>query len=87
MKSNNNIVNIIEKIGGDRRLLEKFLVDLLTPTEYREMNKRIDIVRMLNEGMPHKIIAARLKVGVATVTRGSKVLKNPKGGFSLLFKK
>lgn len=73
------------EIGNDKKRIEKFLKDLLTPVEYRELNNRLEIVRMLHEGVPHKTIAKTLKVGIATVTRGSKALNGSRGGFSLLF--
>ena len=87
MKSAITLPEVIADIGQDKKLVEKFLTDLLTPTEYRELNKRIEIVRMLNEGISHKVIAKTLKVGVATVTRGSKAMSSSRGGFSILFKK
>jgi Trp operon repressor len=73
------------EIGNDKKRIEKFLADLLTPVEYRELNNRLEIVRMLYEGVPHKTIAKTLKVGIATVTRGSKAMNGSRGGFSLLF--
>jgi TrpR family trp operon transcriptional repressor len=85
MKSTITLAEAFIKIGNDKKRVEKFLNDLLTPVEYRELSTRLEIVRLLNEGMPHKTIAKNLKVGVATVTRGSKALAESRGGFTLLF--
>ncbi len=52
--------------------LENFLAGLLTPAEIKEFSQRIEIVKLLKKGIPQHEIAARLKVGVATVSRGSK---------------
>jgi len=55
--------------------MENLLLGLLTPKEREELPKRIQIVKMLKKGIPQHQIAARLKVGVATVTRGAKEIQ------------
>lgn len=52
-----------------------FLKGILTPGELRELTTRLQIVRLIKKGLPHQEIARRLKVGVATVTRGSRELR------------
>ena len=51
------------------------LKGLLTLGELEEMANRLQIVKLLKAGMPQREIAEKLKVGIATVTRGSKELK------------
>ena len=82
MKSNKSVVEAIIEIGDDAKLLNEFLIDILTPGEYEEIMKRWEIVKMIHAGMPQHEIAKKLGVGVATVTRGSRALKNAKGAFS-----
>ncbi len=65
----------------DRVLFDEFVVDLFTPTEYKEVHIRLQIISLLEKGMKHREIAEKLGIGVATVNRGSLELKNPKGGF------
>ncbi|MDA3903369.1 MAG: Trp family transcriptional regulator [Desulfuromusa sp.] len=55
--------------------MEKALNDLLTASELDEVAKRLQIFEMLAEGVPQRQIADRLGVGIATVSRGSTVLK------------
>lgn len=52
-----------------------FLKGILTPKEFDEVVTRLQIVKLLKKGLPHQEIARRLKVGVATVTRGSRELR------------
>ncbi len=58
-----------------REEISDFLLGILTPKEIDEISRRLKIVRMLKKGIQHKVIAERLGVGVATVTRGSKELQ------------
>lgn len=86
--SNKGLIKVItEDIGSDPFLLNKFLIDLLTTSEYTEIKKRWEIVKMLDKGISQHLIVKTLNVGIATVTRGSKVLKNPNGGFSKILNK
>lgn len=60
--------------------IREFLDGLLTAQELEDLPKRLQIVRLLKEGVSQREIAERLGVGIATVTRGSNELK--KGRFS-----
>ena len=55
--------------------MEKVLQSLLTPSEFHEISKRLQIIKLLLAGMPQRQIAEKLGVGIATVTRGSRALK------------
>ena len=58
--------------------LEEALGDLLTASELDDVARRLQIIEMLAEGIPQRQIADRLGVGIATVSRGSNVLKRRK---------
>lgn len=60
---------------NEQQLFEK-LDCLLTPTELYELNNRIKILQMLQQGMPQRAIAKELGVAIATVSRGARALKN-----------
>jgi TrpR family trp operon transcriptional repressor len=60
--------------------MDKFLDDLLTPAEYEEIAKRWQIVKLLQAGVPQREIAKQLNVGIATVTRGSRMLQQSSSG-------
>lgn len=55
--------------------MEQALRALLTPAEFSEVTKRLQIFKMLGRGVPQRQIAETLGVGIATVTRGSRALK------------
>lgn len=56
----------------DKRGLAQALENLLTPTELIEISKRLQIFKLLDEGITQREIAKRLGVGIATVSRGSR---------------
>lgn len=58
--------------------LELTLRGLLTESEILEVAKRLQILEMLEQGVPQRQIAEKLGVGIATVTRGSHNLKKRK---------
>lgn len=59
----------------DEDLMENLLSGILTPAERTEIAKRLQIVKQLLSGLPQAKIAKDLGVGIATVTRGSRELK------------
>lgn len=67
-----------------KQKLKNFLEGILTPQEIDEISMRLQIVRMLKDGIPQHEIAERLKIGIATVTRGSKELQ--RGNFRYVTK-
>jgi TrpR family trp operon transcriptional repressor len=62
-----------------REKMEEALVDLLTPSELSEVERRLQIFILLEQGVPQRQIAEQLGVGIATVTRGSLALKKKRG--------
>ena len=55
--------------------MEHALRALLTSAEFSDVTKRLQIFKMLRQGVPQRQIAETLGVGIATVTRGSHALK------------
>ncbi len=86
-KHEQELVEVLKKAAGNSKLLHDFLLDLLTPAEYEEIVTRWQIVKRLAKGEPQRTIARDLKIGIATVTRGSRELIDPNGGFHQMVKK
>lgn len=68
------LIKILLKIK-DEEVMYDFLRGILTPKELLEISNRLQIVKMLKRGISHHDIARKLRVGVATVTRGSQELR------------
>lgn len=84
MKHNKFFKELIQTLIDidDKSLMEDFLVGILTPKEREEIPIRLQIVKDLKSGIPQREIAGKLKVGVATVSRGSREIK--KGRFKVI---
>jgi TrpR family trp operon transcriptional repressor len=76
--------DLIERTQHNPHLLRDVLEDLLTPAEIDDLAQRWRIVQDLHKGLPQREIAQNLHVSLSKVTRGSRVLLNPKGGFNRL---
>ena len=81
------LINVLHKNSQDKNLLREFLKDLLTPNEYRDMGIRWQIIKRLVKNGKHREIASDLKIGIATVGRGSRELNDKNGGFWQMVKK
>lgn len=79
----NEFVELLHKTKN-KNLLEDFLIGITTPHERQILARRIEIVKRLLAHEPHHQIASELKIGVSTVTRGSRELA--KGRFKILRK-
>ena len=86
-KQQEELVAMLLTASKDKKLFSELIEDLTTPAEFAEMAKRWQIIQRLHAGEPQRAIAKDLKIGIATVTRGSRTLSNKKGGFSKLLKK
>ena len=76
-----NTTNPIQAFSAQLNQLESeqqvtdFLNALLTPKELEEIANRMEIIRLLRLEVSQREIAQQLGVGIATVTRGARVLK------------
>lgn len=61
--------------------MANFLRDLLTIKEIEEFANRLEMARLLKQGMSYKAIAKKMKVSTTTVTRVAFWLFNGSGGY------
>ena len=63
-----------------------FLRDILTIKEMEEFSNRLEMARLLKQGMSYKAIAKKLKVSTTTVTRTAHWLFHGCGGYEKVLK-
>ena len=80
------IVEVLSRVGEKKALMRDFIEDLLTPHEFENIGFRWQIIKRLAKGEAHDKIAEELKLGVSTVTRGSREMRNKQGGFHKVLK-
>lgn len=78
---NNSIQKLVDILLTikDQETMVNFLYGLLTPKEIDELSTRLEVIKMLKQGVRQVDIAKKLNTGIATVTRGSNEIK--KGRF------
>ena len=68
------LVQAVLKLKTEKEVFD-FLSEILTPQELKQLPTRLEIIKMLEKGLPQREIAKKLGVGIATVTRGAKELQ------------
>ena len=56
--------------------MTRFLGEILTPAEQKDLALRWRLMEMLIEGTPQRQIAAELGISLCKITRGAKILKD-----------
>lgn len=57
--------------------VEKFLYEILTESERKNLALRWELMKKLYKGVPQRSIASELGISLCRITRGSKILKSP----------
>lgn len=60
---------------------DRFLDDLCTISEIVEMARRLDVARLLRDGVTYSEICAKTGLSTATITRVNRCLKYGSGGY------
>ncbi len=69
-----------------RRTMRQMLDEILTPTELRDLALRWKLVQRLHAGTPQRRIASDLGISLCKITRGSRILKRPRGAIRGILK-
>jgi TrpR family trp operon transcriptional repressor len=59
----------------DEKQMESFFNELFTPGEIEDVSFRWQLLKELHEGKTQRSIAAKHKLSLCKITRGSKILK------------
>lgn len=70
----------------DPRVVAAFLRDLCTTTELDAMGQRLQVARLVNDGVPYQEISRRTGASTATVTRVAQWLHHGEGGYRQVLK-
>ena len=81
------LLEVFSKIGPSKEFAAIFLKDMFTSNEIDTLALRWQIVKKLSKGETHRSVAGDLSLGISTVTRGSRMLRNKNGGFHQMLKK
>jgi TrpR-related protein YerC/YecD len=71
----------------DRDVTAAFLRDLCTTTEIDAMGQRLQVARLVNDGVSYQEISRRTGASTATVTRVAQWLHYGEGGYAAVLKK
>ncbi|MFH0976073.1 MAG: Trp family transcriptional regulator [Spirochaetota bacterium] len=83
MKQIKEIARVLA-VTEDEKIIEKFLLSLLTNNEIKEISSRWELVRLLDLGFSQRKISERLGLSLCKITRGSKELKKKISAFKYM---
>jgi TrpR family transcriptional regulator, trp operon repressor len=76
MKPRHELQKIFTEIK-DYHEMASFFEEIFTPKEISDLELRWQLLKELHEGDTQRSIAARHKISLCKITRGSKILKKP----------
>ena len=68
-------------MADDEEFVSDLLEDLFTTREIRDLASRLQVARMLDDGMSYSEIEEETKVSATTIARVSKCLSEGSGGY------
>ena len=71
----------------DPEVVAAFLRDLCTTTELDAMGQRLQVARLVDDGVPYQEISRRTGASTATVTRVAHWLHHGEGGYRAVLKR
>jgi TrpR family trp operon transcriptional repressor len=74
MTTKEELIRVFAEIK-DVKEMDAFLREIFTPKELADLELRWQLLKELNEGQTQRSIAARHRMSLCKITRGSKVLK------------
>lgn len=68
----------------DREEMLRFLRDLCSQSELLALAQRLDVARLVDQGIPYAKVSKEVGASTATVTRVAQWLRNGEGGYRLV---
>ena len=72
------VADLFARVSAPRDM-RRMLDEILTPAELRDLALRWRLLQRLQAGAPQRRIAAELGISLCKITRGSRILKRPRG--------
>lgn len=73
------LLKAFTRVNNSNHELNTLIHALLTPSEIDDISLRLEILQRVKKGETQRSISESLNVGIATVTRGSRQLKQLSG--------
>lgn len=77
MDTKDELAQVLAQID-DPTLMNRFLEEILTPSEKKDISLRWQLLKDLHAGKTQRDIAAEYRISLCKITRGSRILKNDK---------
>lgn len=74
METYHDLLRVFTEIT-DPAKMETFCREIFSPKELKDLALRWQLLKELHEGHPQRQIAARYRISLCKITRGSKILK------------
>ena len=75
MTTTSELAQVLAQIE-DPALMDRFLEEILTPSERKDISLRWQLLKDLHAGKTQRDIATEYRISLCKITRGSKILKN-----------
>ncbi len=75
MSQDDELFDVLSAIT-DKAEMAKFLDEILTPREIKDLHLRWKLLRMIEQKIPQREIASQLGISLCKITRGSRLLKD-----------
>ncbi|MBA2650712.1 MAG: helix-turn-helix domain-containing protein [Tatlockia sp.] len=83
VQSTHQLMQAISLLKNKKEALA-FFNDLCTPAELEAMADRWEVVPLLRQGIPYRVIQEQTGVSVTTITRVARCLSLGSGGYTLI---
>lgn len=77
MDNKEELIQIFSNIH-DPEIMERFFREIFTEKEWKDLNLRWELMRQLKSGKSQRKIASDLGISLCKITRGAKIIRNPK---------
>ncbi len=86
MRELKELIDVFTNIN-DKKIMSKFFEEIFTEAERKDFASRWGLMKDLKAGVSQRSIAANRHISLCKITRGSKLIQNPKSVASKMIEK